>query len=320
VTPIPPIPRGFPDAEFEARLARAQALMRADGLDGMFVTQPHNFRYFSGFDMQFWESPTRPWFLVVPAEGAPVAVVPEIGAGEVEKTWIRDVRAWPAPRPEDDGVSLLADALAAIPRQTGRIGAELGREMSLRMPVTEFRALEARLAGRVEIIDGAPTLWRIRIVKTEGEIDRIRHACRIASAAYARVPELVFEGDTEIEACRKLKMEMQRLGADAVPFLPGISGPGGVAQIVVGPSEKRLARGGVMFFDTGAVFDGYFCDFDRNYARRMRRCGAPPKRGSARRGSGRGRTTCIARWRRCWRRRVRSAAMSGGWATGSACN
>ncbi len=263
---IPPIARGFPPAEFEARLVRAQRLMREDGLDGIFVTQPPNFRYFSGFDMQFWESPTRPWFLVLPAEGAPVAVIPEIGAPELARTWVKDIRAWPAPRPEDDGVSLLAEVIRENPERYGRFGAELGREMSLRMPVTDFRALEARLAGRVEIVDGAPTLWRIRMVKTEREIDRIRHACRIASAAYARVPELVAEGDTEIEACRKLKIEMLRLGADAVPFLPGVSGPGGVAQIVCGPSEKRLERGDVMFFDTGVVFDGYFCDFDRNYA------------------------------------------------------
>ena len=27
----------------------------------------------------FWESPTRPWFVVVPAAGDPIAVIPEVG-------------------------------------------------------------------------------------------------------------------------------------------------------------------------------------------------------------------------------------------------
>ena len=26
----------------------------------------NNFRYFTGFDSYFWESPTRPWFLIIP--------------------------------------------------------------------------------------------------------------------------------------------------------------------------------------------------------------------------------------------------------------
>jgi Xaa-Pro dipeptidase len=60
--------RGFPAAEFEARVARAQAEMHAGEMDGIVLTTPQNFRYFSGFNSQFWESPTRPFFLVVPRE------------------------------------------------------------------------------------------------------------------------------------------------------------------------------------------------------------------------------------------------------------
>ena len=47
---------------------------------------------------------------------------------------------------------------------------------------------------------------------------------------------------------------------------PVISGPDGIAQIIVGPTDRRIADGDLLFLDTGATFDGYFCDFDRNYA------------------------------------------------------
>jgi Xaa-Pro dipeptidase len=107
--------RGFTVAEFEARLARAQSIMRDDGFDALVVCSPHNVRYFSGFDSQFWESPTRPWFIVVPANGAPIAVIPEIGAPAMACTWLDDIRTWPAPRPGDDGVSLLAGVLVPAP-------------------------------------------------------------------------------------------------------------------------------------------------------------------------------------------------------------
>src|SRR3954464_12739243 len=95
-------------------------------------------RYISGFDSQFWESPTRPWFVVLPAEGEPVAVIPEIGAPEMARTWVRDIRTWPAPRPAADGTSLPPAARDALPRRFGRVGFELGREHSLRMPVLQF--------------------------------------------------------------------------------------------------------------------------------------------------------------------------------------
>ena len=262
--PVPTDRRGFPTAEFEARLARAQAIMRARGLDALLATTPQNVRYFTGFDSQFWESPTRPWFVVVPLEGAPVAVIPEIGAPEMARTWVGDVRTWPAPVPEDDGVSLLAGALDAAPRRFGRIGAELGREMALRMPVVDLLRLREALAS--EIVDGAPALWALRMVKSDAEIDRIAAICRIAGDAYEALPARLSIGETEREAARRLRIDLARRGADSTPFLPAISGPGGVAQIVCGPGDRALERGDVLFVDTGSTFDGYFCDFDRIFA------------------------------------------------------
>ena len=130
-----PPPRGVDQAEFERRLSRAQAIMRGYEFDALVVTAPSNIRYFSGFDTQFWESPTRPWFLVVPADGAPTAVIPDIGVPGMALTCVTDIRGWQAPCPEDDGTSLLAATLANLPHRFGRIGAELGREMVLRMPL-----------------------------------------------------------------------------------------------------------------------------------------------------------------------------------------
>lgn len=257
---------GFPDSEFEFRLNRAQEIMNERQLDALVVTTPFDFRYFSGLDMQFWESPTRPWFLVVPLNGPPVAVVPEIGAPEIAaRTWIRDIRTWPAPRPSDDGISLLASVLQALPSRHGRIGMELGLEMALRMPVIHFLELRNKVPSK-EIVDGSPCIWEIRMVKTEAEIARLRFICGIVSDAYGAVAEKLSAGMTEREAARVLHIDIIARGADSVPFLPAISGPGGVPQIVCGPTDRVFGDGDVLFFDTGATYDGYMSDFDRNYA------------------------------------------------------
>ncbi|MEC8852426.1 MAG: aminopeptidase P family N-terminal domain-containing protein, partial [Pseudomonadota bacterium] len=85
--------------------------MMAAGMAGMLFTTEAEFRYFSGFRTLFWQSPTRPWFLFVPVDGKPVAVIPEIGAELMRRTWLDDIRTWPAPAPDDDGLSLLVDLL-----------------------------------------------------------------------------------------------------------------------------------------------------------------------------------------------------------------
>lgn len=262
---FPPPERHFQPIEFERRLARLHEIMRVRRLDGVLLTTPPNVRYVTGFDSQFWESPTRPWFVLVPLDGAPIAVIPDIGAPEMAKTWVTDIRSWPAPVPEDDGVSLLAAAIEGLDRRFGRIGAELGREMALRMPVVDFLALRDRLRG-VEIVDGSPAIWEARMIKTGAEIACIRHICGIASDAYGALPSKLSAGMSEREAARRLRIDIAERGADATPFLPAISGPGGVPQIVCGPSDRMLVEGDILFFDTGSTFNGYFCDFDRNYA------------------------------------------------------
>ncbi len=257
--------RGFPRSEFEARAARAQALMTEAGLDGLLVTIKANVRYFSGFDSQFWESPTRPWFLLVPRQGAPVAVIPEIGAPGMAATWVEDIRTWPAPVPEDDGVSLLAAAIEALPRRFGRIGAELGPETALRMPAADFERVRRAVAPR-EVADGSAIIRRLRMIKSPAEIARIRHICQLASDAFEALPARLGAGDSEREACRKLRLELIGRGADDTPYVMGASGPGGYDNIVMGPTDRVLGPGDLLIIDTGSVFDGYFCDFDRNFA------------------------------------------------------
>ena len=63
-----------------------------------------------------------------------------------------------------------------------------------------------------------------------------------------------------------MHLEMLRLGADACPYLISASGKGGYDNIIMGPTDRVLEQGDVLIIDTGANFDGYFSDFDRNYA------------------------------------------------------
>jgi len=257
--------RGFTRAEFEHRTAQLQRRMAEQNIDAVFFSTEPEFRYFSGFKSQFWESPTRPWFLVIPAEGLPIAVVPEIGVAGFEQTWLEDVRSWPAPRPEDDGISLLADTLAEVGKRHQRIGAMLGPETQLRMPAANYADLQQRLSQH-EMVDISLSVREIRSVKSAAEIDKIRFACEVTAAGFEHLRTNLRIGMTEREACKLMHLEMLRLGADSCPYLISASGQGGYDNIIMGPTDRQLTEGDLLIIDTGANFDGYFSDFDRNYA------------------------------------------------------
>ena len=164
--------RGFEPQEFAARTARAQDLMAAQGLDGLLLMTEPELRYFSGFQTLFWQSPTRPWFLFVPASGKPVAVIPEIGAELMRRGWLDDVRTWPAPQPQDDGVSLLTELLSPLAARRARLGVMKGHETMLRMPLGDWERLMAALPG-IEIADATGLIQGLRMVKTEAEIEPV---------------------------------------------------------------------------------------------------------------------------------------------------
>ncbi|WP_336099089.1 M24 family metallopeptidase [Roseovarius sp. CH_XMU1461] len=257
--------RGFPNAEFEARTKRAQALMAKDGLDGLLLMTEPEVRYFTGFQTLFWQSPTRPWFVFVPAEGKPVAVIPEIGAELMRRSWLDEVRTWSAPVPEDDGVSLLTELLMPLARAKSRLGVLKGHETLLRMPLGDWERLLAALPG-LEIADATGLVQGLRMVKTPAEIEKLAHICAIGSATFEQVPEMVSEGLPFEELFRRFRREALAQGADDAPYVVGAADQGGYADCISPPSRRPLSAGDVLMLDTGCVWDGYYCDFDRNWA------------------------------------------------------
>ena len=255
--------RQFMLTEFEQRMVRAQTMMRALKLDGVLLTTETNVRYFSGYFTQFWQSPTRPWFLILPLTGKPIAVIPTIGVVGMSNTWVEDIRAWPSPFPEDDGVSLLSQTLAELPKRFGRLGMTLGRETHLRMPQQQVQSLYA--SKHFDLVDVSREVLHLRSLKSAAEINRVAHICDVTSNAFAELPNFARVGMTERDVVAAFRMELLRQGADHSPFIVSSSGPDGYDDIIMGPTDRLVESGDVLIIDTGTVWQGYFCDFDRNW-------------------------------------------------------
>ncbi|MDO7721175.1 Xaa-Pro peptidase family protein [Planktomarina temperata] len=255
------MPQGFETTEFKARLTGAQSRMNAADLDAILLTTEPDIRYFTGYLTRFWESPCRPWFLVLPRSGDPIAVIPSIGAALMARTWITDIRTWRAPDLEDDGISLLAETL----RDLGpRIGTPSGLQSHLRMPLGDFARLNAALPQPISA--DADILRSLRLVKSEAEIEKIKTACQIATRAFERVPEIARIGQPLAPVFRDFQRLCLDEGADWVPYLAGAAAPVGYGDVISPADDRPLEAGDVLMLDTGLVHDGYFCDFDRNFS------------------------------------------------------
>ena len=138
---------GFSKNEYQSRLEKAHKRISNFRLDALMLTTPHNFRYFSGFDSYFWESPTRPWFLIIPNNQEPIAIIPSIGESAFKKTWIKNIYTWQSPNPEDEGISMLVNIINKIKNKYGNIGVEIGNESTIRMPLRDYINLQNRIKG-----------------------------------------------------------------------------------------------------------------------------------------------------------------------------
>ncbi|MEM9794396.1 MAG: Xaa-Pro peptidase family protein [Pseudomonadota bacterium] len=253
----------FPADEFRARTARLQDAMADRHIDALLLTAPADIFYLTGFLTRFWESPARPWFVLVPSAHPPVAVIPSIGAILMGRSWIADIRTWEAPHPDDDGVNLLADTIAEFVPKRGILGLPMGRETHLRMPLDDFHRLAAVL-DPCRLVDATEVVQRIREVKSGAEIAKIGTICRMAGEAFSATGQSVRAGMPLDRIFRDFQIQLLQAGADWVSYVAGAAGRDGYKDVISPATSEPLAEGDVLMLDTGAVKDGYFCDFDRN--------------------------------------------------------
>lgn len=257
--------RGFPVEEFDTRLANAQRHMRQADMDALLFMTEREFTYFAGFQSNFWQSPTRPWFLVLPAEGKPIAVIPSIGENALKISWIDDVRLWASPNPDDEGISLLASILKNLSKRHGRVGVPMGPETHLRMPANDVVALKTALES-VALVDSTEIIRNLRMVKSEHEIAKHRYICDLVSDAYENFGDVAQAGLSEREILAAHRLDLLQRGADTVPYIVATAAQDGTDDAIRFPNDRPLVTGDVLFVDTGAEIDGYYCDFDRNFA------------------------------------------------------
>jgi Xaa-Pro aminopeptidase len=133
------------------------------------------------------------------------------------------------------------------------------------MPAQDFQVLRDKLAA-TEVVDCSRLLLELCSIKSDAEVEKIKYVCELTSDSFHALPEFASVGDSEREIVRSMRMDLLKRGADNTPYIVSASGPDGYDNIIMGPTDRRLENGDLLIIDTGTVFDGYYCDFDRNFA------------------------------------------------------
>jgi Xaa-Pro aminopeptidase len=228
------------------RRAAAQELIAAAGADAALITSLPNVFYLSGL-----------------ASSNAAVLLPAQGPGVLAT----DSRYAEAARRDSADLELVDDRAVepALARLAGQRGAACLAFEAHEMTVERYEALSA--------LNGAPPLRplgrlveRLRMVKDEAEIDLLRRACAITSAALAQVLETVRPGRSEREIAFAVERACTDLGADGLAFDTIVaSGPNGAIPHHV-PGPRRLEPGDLVTIDCGARVGGYHADMTRTVA------------------------------------------------------
>lgn len=267
------VSRFFNIHEYRSRFNNIQTLMLRQQIDAILLTTKVDIHYFSGLISQFWESPTRPIYLILPAIGnSPIAIIPTIFNEPMKLTWVKEIYTWQAPCKEDDGISLLINKLKIYKK----IGMPMGIESQLRMPLSHILLIMEKLNNNyyIKFVDSSQLINDIRFVKSPSEIEYIRKSCQIASKAFKSLPKIInnlcirenCKNITERDIIRELHKSLIDYGADKVPFIVGKCDFNGSRSIIDGPTDKVVVSEEIMVIDVGVVYNEYYCDFNRNYA------------------------------------------------------
>ncbi|HLU48006.1 MAG TPA: Xaa-Pro peptidase family protein [Planctomycetota bacterium] len=168
------MPTTVPGSEIARRLSAVQSAMRSASppLDVLIVVQKADLYWLSGT--------VQECHLIVPAEGDPRLLVRKVLERAEEDSPLEDVKPMKSLRELESHVREVAGA------PPWRIAMELDV-----LPVNAFRSYEKRFDATVEWSDASPLLTRLRGVKSDWEIERIRSSGAVHAELFARVPEIL---------------------------------------------------------------------------------------------------------------------------------
>jgi Xaa-Pro aminopeptidase len=147
----------------------------------------------------------------------------------------------------------------------GSTGLEIGIE-SDSLSVAKFRKVSDALGSQGRLLETTGVVEVLRMIKDAREIELLRRACEISSAALDSVVPAIQLGESEISIARRLETAMLLMGAEAIAFETIVASGPHSAQPHHRPCVRPITRGDLLVIDFGARVGGYHSDQTRTFA------------------------------------------------------
>jgi Xaa-Pro dipeptidase len=255
---------------------RVRKAMEARDLDAIVVRAPDNVLYLTNYwTMKGYD------LAIFPREGEPTLLVIEPQFREAQRTaWNKDVRYFPFYHPKDPrppmirAVEMAVDVLRER-KLNGRVGIELSQTSQIcdRMvgePTVYWQGFyDAFRAGSREVVDAAPLLAELRMIKTPQEIERMRLANELAALGMDYADAHLTHGMIESEVAAMIEGHIHAVGVGykgkvemARAFTLVWSGPG-IATFTA-TSHRPVIENEPTLVEIWVCADGYWTDLTKN--------------------------------------------------------
>jgi len=243
------VPIGRP--EHLARIGRAQALMRAQGLAALLIEPGASMVYFTGVQ---WHRSERLTAAILPRTGTPCIVTPHFEEPSVRESLKvpADVRVW---NEDEDPLRTVVGFLA-----DRRLAGPVGIEETVR-----FFAVDNLRRARpgLDVRPGAGVVRGCRMIKSAHELALMQKAADITIAAYRHTWRRIERGMTPAQIGAIMNGATVSLGGNpefALILLGEASAyPHGSGQ------PQRVRDGEVVLMDCGCSVEGYQSDISRTF-------------------------------------------------------
>jgi len=229
------------------RLQNLRQKLAEKELDAIFVSQPENRYYLSGFD-------GSAGFLLITAQDAILAT--DFRYIEQVKRQAPDYKIFQITNNMVDWFPELIDRLSLrkLGFEARHITFALYRQLS---DIIDKRQSPLKLIPLDGLVES------LRAVKEPEEIELISKAAEISDNAFQYIENLIHAGMSEKEVAWEIEKFMRQNGSQVVPFdIIVASGPNSALPHAK-PSQRIIQAGEPILFDIGAKVDGYSSDLSR---------------------------------------------------------
>lgn len=234
------------------RIAKAQALMRAQGLSALLIEPGSSLIYFTGVR---WSRSERLTCAIIPADGEIGVVTPFFEEPSVRESLAvpAQVRTW---QEHEDPLALVAGWL----RDRKLAGGNIGIEETNRFFIVDGLMRNLPTAS---LVNGAPVVRGCRMIKSPAEIALMQRASDITIAAYRDTIPRIEAGMRPSDIGAMMDRATAALGGEPEFSLILL---GEAAAYPHGSGKPQAVRAGeVVLMDCGCTVQGYQSDISRSF-------------------------------------------------------